>query len=112
MTQDEIRQIENYAIACPLAQIEDVDMLAFVGSLIQDHNHMREKLMTEPNPRKRREKFEAMRPHLKFRPSTVDGYEAAEAVRACGVQPIYQEEQELAKSRIWMPPSFLHEVRG
>lgn len=112
MTQDELRQIENYAIACPLSQIEDPDMLAFVASLIQDHDHLREKLMTEPDGRKRREKCDAMRPHLRFKPFAVNIYELAEMARGVGAQPIYQEQEEMEKKRIWMPPSFVHEVRS
>lgn len=110
MTELELRKIENYAISCQLSQIEDVDMLAFIGSMIQDHEHMREKLMTEPDRGKRRQKFEAMRPHLKFAPKSVDDYEMAELARSCGVQPIYQEQADMEQKRIWMPPSFVHEV--
>ena len=112
MTDQERREIENYAIACPLSQIEDPDMLAFMGSLIQDHDHMREKLLTEPDHAKRRGKFEAMRAHLKFRALSVDDYEMAELARRCGEQPIYQEQADMEKQRIWMPPSFVHEIRG
>lgn len=110
MTQDEIRQAENYAIVCPLKDIEDADMLAFMATLIQDHDHLREKLMTEPDRIKRGEKLNAMRPHLSFRANTVDSYEMAELARRNGVQPIYEEQAE--RSRIIMPPSFVHEVRG
>lgn len=111
MTQEEIRKVENYAIACPLEHIEDPDMLAFLASLIQDHDHLREKLMTEPNRQKRKEKLDAMRPHLKFRANSENSYFLAELVRANGVQPIYQEQEDIEKKRIWMPPSFVHEVR-
>lgn len=111
MTADELRQIENYALSRPLAALDDADMLAFLGSLIQDHDHLREKLLTEPDKRKRREKLDAMRPHLKFRAASADNYELAEAARACGVQPIYQEQEQVERARIWMPPSHLHEVR-
>ena len=112
MTDDEIRQIENCAIACPLKEIEDADMLAFVASVIQDHDHLREKLMTEPDGAKRREKFDAMRPHLSFRASSVDAYEMAELARRNGSQPIYEEQAQAEQSRIWTPPSFVHEVRN
>lgn len=110
MTADEIRKIENFAISQPLSQIDDADMLAFLASLIQDHDHLREKLMTEPDRDKRDGKFEAMRPYLKFRPHALTIYELAEAARQCGVQPIYQEQEEMERKRIWMPPSFVHEV--
>lgn len=86
-------------------------MLAFVGSLIQDHDHLREKLMTEPDRAKRGPKLECMRPHLKFKAGTLESYEMAELARANGVQPIYDEQAQVEKQRIWMPPSFVHEVR-
>lgn len=111
MTADEIRKIENYAISCPLSEIEDPDMLAFLGTLIQNHEHLREKLMTEPNRAKRREKYEALCPHLRFRANRLQSYELAELARANGVQPIYREQAEMEKKRIWMPPSFVHEVQ-
>lgn len=111
MTQDEIRQLENSCIARSLSDpiFEDPDILAFLASLIDSHDYLRSKLMQEPDKRKRRNKLEAMRPHLKFMASSCDVYELAEAARGCGVQPIYQEQEDIAKKRIWMPPSFLHE---
>lgn len=112
MTEDELRRIENYAISQPLSGMEDPDMIAFVGTLIQDHDHLREKLLTEPDRAKRRMKFEHVRAHLKFKAFSVDDYELAEEARRCGVQPIYREAEQLEQSRIWMPPSFIHEVRG
>lgn len=114
MTADEIRQLENRCIAERLSSpvFDDPDILAFMASLIQDHNHLREKLMTEPDKRKRREKLDMMRCHLKFRAVSCDTYEIAEMARACGAQPIYQEQEEMEKKRLVMPPSVLHEVRG
>lgn len=105
MTPDEIRKIENYALSRPLSAIDDADMLAFLAALIQDHTHLREKLMSEPDRRKRREKLEAMRGHLRFRAVSIDTYEIAEMARANGVQPIYQEQEQVEKSRILMPQS-------
>lgn len=110
MTEDEIRQIENYAIATPLRDVEDPDMLAFLASLIDGHDYLRSKLFEEPDKRKRRDKLDCMRPHLKFRAASCDVYELAEAARACGVQPIYQEQEDT--KRIVMPHSRIHEVRG
>ena len=112
MTPDQIRQIENYAIACPLSDIEDRDMLAFLGSLIQDHDHLREKLMTEPNRAKRREKYDVLKVNVKFTANRLESYELAELARANGVQPIYDEVAAMEKKRIWMPPSFVHEVKA
>ena len=110
MELDEQRRAENFAIVCPLADIEDVDMLAFLATLIQDHDHLREKLLTEPNIEARQGKLEAMRPNLNFKALTLGDYMAAEAARKCGVQPIYAEAEAVERGRIWMPPSRVHEV--
>jgi len=108
MTQDEIRQIENYAIATPLRDVEDPEMLAFLATLIDGHDYLRSKLMSEPNRAKRREKLDRMRPFLSFRALSADAYECAEAAHSCGVQPIYQEQEDI--SRIVMPYSHMHEI--
>lgn len=110
MELDEQRRVENFAIVCPLKDIEDVDMLAFLAGLIQDHDHLREKLLTEPNIEKRKGKLEAMRAHLSFKALSLDTYMNAEAARQCGVQPIYAEQEKAEQGRIWMPPSRIHEV--
>jgi hypothetical protein len=107
---DERRRVENFALVCPLKDIEDPDMLAFLATLIQDHDHLREKLLTEPDHKKRSQKLDAMRPHLKFRASALHVYETAEVARSCGVQPIYEEQERV--SRILMPESRIHEARG
>lgn len=112
MEIDEQRRVENFCIVCPLSNIEDVDMLAFMATLIQDHDHLREKLLTEPNIEARKGKLEAMRPHLPFKALPLGDYMTAEAARQCGVQPIYAEQEAVERSRIWMPPSRIHEVRG
>lgn len=104
------RRVENFAIVCPLKDIEDPDMLAFLATLIQDHDHLREKLLTEPDRVKRGEKLASMRPHLSFKAGTIDSYELAELARRNGAQPIYAEQEKA--SRIWMPPSRIHEVQG
>lgn len=112
MTQDEIRTLENSCIARSLSDpiFDDADILAFLASLIDGHDFLRHKLHTEPDRRRRREKLDAMRPYLKFRALSCDAYELAEAANSCGVQPIYQEQEDIAAKRIWMPPSFLHSV--
>jgi hypothetical protein len=112
MELDERRQVENFAIVCPLQHIEDPDMLAFLASLIQDHDHLREKLLTEPDKRKRAEKLEAMRPHLKFQALSLEQYHMAELARSCGAQPIYEEQAQAERERVWMPESRIHEVAG
>ena len=108
MELDEQRRVENFAIVCSLKDIEDSDMLAFLASLIQDHDHLREKLLTEPNIEKRKGKLECMRPYLHFKALTLETYMNAEAARQCGVQPIYSEQERT--SRIIMPDSHIHEV--
>jgi hypothetical protein len=108
MELDEQRRTENFCIVCPLKDIEDADMLAFMATLIQDHDHLREKLLTEPDQRKRRGKLDAMRPYLNFKALTCEDYEMAEVARSCGIQPIYREQEEVG--RILMPESRIHEV--
>lgn len=112
MTADEIRKIENYALSQPLSMVEDADMLAFLATLIQDHDHFREKLMTEPNREKRYQKYGAMCAHLRFRAHSLTSYEIAEAARNCGVQPIYQEQADMDYRRLILPPSVMRVVRG
>lgn len=109
---DERRTVENFAIVCPLKDIDDADMLAFLATLIQDHDHLREKLLTEPNVARRAEKLEGMRPHLKFSALSLEHYHMAELARSCGSQPIYCEQERAEASRLWMPESRIHEVRG
>lgn len=110
MELTERRRVENFAIVCPLEHIEDADMLAFLASLIQDHDHLREKLLTEPDVEKRKGKLEAMRPHLSFTALTLDAYMTAELARSCGAQPIYDEQANMERARILMPHSRIHEV--
>jgi hypothetical protein len=83
-------------------------MLSFLATLIQDHDHLREKLLTEPDGYKRRGKLDAMRPYLNFKAMNVTDYEMAEVARSCGVQPIYAEQEQT--SHIHMPESRIHEV--
>jgi hypothetical protein len=112
MTADEIRILENSCIARSLADplFDDADVLGFLASLIDGHDYLRSKLMQEPDRRKRRGKLDAMRPYLKFRALSCDAYELAEAAKSCGVQPIYQEQEDV--KRIVMPYSHMHEVRN
>ena len=110
MELTEQRRAENFALTCPLKHIEDADMLAFLATLIQDHDHMREKLLTEPDGYKRRGKLDAMRPYLKFKALSCEQYEIAEVARSCGVQPIYEEQEKMESARLLMPESRIHEV--
>lgn len=112
MELSEQRRAENFAIACPLKDIEDPDMLAFLATLIQDHDHLREKLETEPDWEKKGPKLDAMRPHLRFRALPLSVYVANSAARTCGVQPIYQEQEKAERMRMMAPVSRIHEVRN
>ena len=111
MTDDERRECENYAISKRLSEVNDPDNLKFLAALIDSHDFLRSKLMSEPDRRLRAAKLEAMRPYLPFRALPLDKYELAEAARACGVQPIYEEQERLEKQRIWMSPSVPQFVR-
>lgn len=110
MTLDEQRRAENFAIVCPLRDIEDADMLAFTATLIRDHDHLREKLLTEPDMEKRAGKLDAMRAHLPFKAMSLDTYMHAELARECGVQPFYAEAEDMERKRVLMPESRVHEV--
>ena len=110
MTDDELRECENYVLSKRLSEINDADNLYFLAGLITNHDHLLAKLMTEPDRRFRQGKLDAMRPFLRFQALPLDKYELAEAARACGVQPIYEEMAQLERQRIWMPPSIPHEV--
>ena len=112
MTDDERRECENYAISKRLSEVNDVDNLQFLARLIDGHDFLRSKLMSEPDRRLRHAKLEAMRAYLPFKALSLEKYELAEAARECGVQPYYAEMEELEKKKIWMPPSQLHEVRN
>lgn len=107
MELSEQRRAENFAIMCPLKDIEDGDMLAFLATLMQDHDHLREKLETEPDLRKRNGKFEAMRPHLPFQAHKFDVYYMASMAKQCGAQPIYQETEDAERFRMTAPVSQL-----
>lgn len=110
MTQDQIRQLENDCIARNLSDplFQDADILGFLASLMDGHDDLRKKLMTQPDRRKRRGQLDAMRPYLKFRALSCDAYELHESARACGVQPIYQEQEDV--KRLVMPVSKIHEI--
>ena len=112
MTFDEIREIENFVISKRLSEVNDADNLQFLAKLIDSHDFLRSKLMSEPDKRLRGAKLEAMRPYLPFKALSLDKYELAEKALRCGVQPIYEEQEQLERSRIWMPSSVPFMVRG
>ena len=72
MTDDELRECENYALSKRLSEINDADNLHFLAGLITDHDHLRAKLMTEPDRRFRQGKLDAMRPFLRFQALPLD----------------------------------------
>ena len=111
MTQDEIRQCENFVLSHKLSEINHAENLHFLAMLIQDHDHLREKLMTEPDPRVRRQKLEVMRLYLDFKALPCEDYEMAEVAKSCGVQPIYEEQRAIEAQKQFMPVSRVHEVR-
>ena len=111
MTPDELREIENFVLSKKLSEVNDSENLQFLARLLLDHDHFRAKLMSEPHRGKRYAKYDLMRQYLRFDALPLDKYELAEAARACGVQPIYEEQEKLEKARIWMPPSIPKMVR-
>lgn len=98
MNPDEKRKIENFVLSRRLEQVNHPDNLHFLAELIQDHDHLREVLMTESDRKLRRAKLETMRPYLRFRPQTADWYEMKEVQRAKGAQP-FEQERAIVESK-------------
>jgi len=105
MTQDAIRQLDNYLFSTPLSGREDRDpitngeLLRYLATRILDHEHLREVLMSETNRYERHEKFEAMRPYLPFKPYSVGYYEMLERNRGrdLKLQPIDEEKDRYGR---------------
>ena len=107
MTQDAIRQLDNYLLSTPLsgrpdgsrAPIENGELLRYLATRIVDHAHLREVLMSESNRYERHEKFEAMRPYLPFKPQSVSYYEMQERIlgRALSTQPMDDEKERYGR---------------
>ena len=100
MTQDAIRQLDNYLLSTPLSGRDDRqpitsgELLRYLASRIVDHSHLREILMSESDRYERHEKFEAMRPYLPFKPHSVSYYEMQTRIlgRSIAHQPIDNEK--------------------
>lgn len=74
MTEAERREYENWAQSTRLSDIDKGSDLRFLAGFIQDHEHLREKLL-ETSGKDRYFKFEAMRPYLRFRAYPLSWYE-------------------------------------
>lgn len=81
MNADEIRQIENYVLSRKLEQIAHPDNLMFLAGLIQDHDHLSEVILTEPDKGRRYAKFELMRAYVKFETMPLSWYELPKGTR-------------------------------
>lgn len=57
-----------------LPTMEHPAVLSYFGYLVEDHQHLTE-LLRVCKPELRRDMYEAMRPHLRFRPEPLDYYE-------------------------------------
>ena len=111
MDADELRKIENFVLAQPLSNISAPENLQFLAYLLTDHDHLRIKLAEENNQERKRAKFEAMRPYLRFKAARYDTYVVAQAVANAGLQPIYDEQEAMETAKLFMPPSMVSEVR-
>lgn len=92
MTQETRRKVDNLLLSTPLSEIHGREELHYLGSLIQDHDHFREILMTESDLGERRLKADAIRPYLSFEGLTVSDYEMQSRLLARGEQPFYKEK--------------------
>ena len=111
MDADEIRKIENFVLSRPLSEINAPENLQFLAYLLTDHDHLRIKLAEENNHERKRQKFEAMRPYLRFKAARFDTYVLAQSVASAGLQPIYDEQEAMETAKMFMPPSMVQEVR-
>lgn len=73
MNQDERRQLDNELMRMGLAKLNDPALIPTLGFLVQGHKHFQEMLMA-CDPDKRTEMYEALRPHLGFKPRPLDHY--------------------------------------
>lgn len=70
----ERREIENYVLARKLSDLQYGYELRFLAQVIQNHDHLREKLM-ETSGKDRYEKYHAMVPYLSFHARPLHEYE-------------------------------------
>lgn len=73
MNQDERRKLDNSLMKMGLARLNDPALLPQLGFMVQGHKHLRE-LLLACEPEKRTEMYEALRPHLGFKPEPLDKY--------------------------------------
>lgn len=81
MNQTERRKLDNQLIVMGLHKLEDPRLLPALGQLVPNHQFFRS-LLNECVPEKRREMYEALRPHLKFQPKPLDVYMAELTTKA------------------------------
>lgn len=98
---DEQKAIDGIFRAHGLGGINEADTVRQMACLVMDHDHFRE-LLGVCDPHLRREMYEAMRPHLAFRPWTLDAY-MAEAGRLAEAKhlPVLQPDGALKQ---YYPP--------
>jgi len=72
---DETNAINRVLKARGLPSLDHPEVLAYFGSLVQDHTHFTE-LLRACEPGLRRDMYEAMRPHLRFAAWPLDQYVA------------------------------------
>ena len=80
-------QINRHLGQHGLAQLDDQSLVLQIAYLIEGHNHFRQ-LLCRCVPEERRNMYEALKPHLRFRAAPLDVY-IAEAGR------IAQNEQQM-----------------
>lgn len=71
-------QINRVLGAVGLPKLSDPGLLPALGCLVLDHEHFRQ-LLTKCEPEHRTAMYEALRPHLRFRPKPLDVYIAESA---------------------------------
>lgn len=73
MNQTEKRKLDNTLMQMGLARLNDPALLPQLGFLVQGHKHLGE-LLRACQPEQRNEMYEALRPHLGFKPKPLDHY--------------------------------------
>jgi hypothetical protein len=73
MDQKERRQLDNRLMKMGLAKLNDPQLFPQLGFLVQGHKHFGE-LLRACEPEKRTDMYEALRPHLGFKPMALDRY--------------------------------------
>lgn len=84
MNQDEKRELETQLIVMGMKSLSDPGLVEQLARLIPDGSVLAG-LLNECDQDKRREAYEALRPHLRFKPLPLDKYEEFFARRASQV---------------------------